>query len=326
MPLGELGTRNSELGAHIRVGPAGWSYADWKGIVYPVKRPLGFHEAGYLASFFDVLEINTSFYRPVPAAMAEKWLRQVGHNPRFQFTAKLHQSFTHTGNPTDADELGFRAMADVLAGAGRLGAVLIQFPWSFRHTDENRRYVAALLERFREYPVVVEVRHSSWGEPGFFDLLRECGAGFCNLDQPLIGESLAPTTEVTSRVGYIRLHGRNYREWFRASGRRESQAAPSSSRARRDARYNYLYSKAELGAWKPRIEGVAGRAEATFVIANNHYQGQAVANALELVSLLLNAPVKAPPSLVAAYPQLQECTTTEQGFLFEEAARRERQP
>src|SRR5882724_5784029 len=107
----------------IRIGPAGWNYRDWAGVVYPRKRPKGFHEAGYLSQFFDVLEINTSFYGAVRPETARKWLDQVQHNPRFQFTAKLHQVFTHQRNPSDSDERDFRAMADTLADAGghRLG-------------------------------------------------------------------------------------------------------------------------------------------------------------------------------------------------------------
>lgn len=286
----------------IRVGPAGWSYPDWKGIVYPRERPPGFHEAGYLARFFDVLEINTSFYRPVAAPLAARWLGYVAHNPRFRFTAKLHRSFTHEGHPSDAEERGFREMADVLAREDRLGAVLAQFPWSFRNTPDNRTYLEALLERFQEYPLVVEVRHRSWNEPGVFSLLAQRRVGFCNIDQPLIGESLAPSTAVTSPVGYIRLHGRNYKNWFRETGR--------------NARYDYLYSKSELESWKPRVEEVASQAASTYVITNNHYLGQAAANALELISMLLDAPVEAPPDLVAAYPQLKEYTTTKQGLLF----------
>lgn len=286
----------------IRIGVAGWSYPDWKGIVYPRVRAGGFHEAAYLARFFDVLEINTSFYRPVPAAMAAGWVRRVAHNPDFRFTAKLHKCFTHEGSPTGADERAFRQMADALMKQDRLGAVLAQFPWSFRNTGENKAYLGALLERLREYPVVVEVRHSSWKEPGFFDLLRERGAGFCNVDQPVVGQSLPPTSVATSEIGYVRLHGRNYKEWFADSGR--------------DARYNYLYSKAELEAWKPRIEQVAGFAKTTYVIANNHFRGQAAANALQLLSLLRNQPVQAPTSLVEAYPELKECCVTEQRLLF----------
>ena len=156
----------------VLIGTAGWSYTDWAGIVYPKPRPKGFHETTYLARYFDTLEINASFYAAQSASNAANWVSQVADNPRFQFTAKLHQSFTHIRNPTDADEHGFRAMADTLAGANRLGAVLAQFPWSFRNTPESRAYLSAMAERLRDYPMVVEVRHSSWDDPAFYDLLR----------------------------------------------------------------------------------------------------------------------------------------------------------
>ncbi len=287
---------------NIRVGTAGWSYPDWKGRVYPSSRPSGFSEPGYLADYFDVLEINTSFYRPVAGTTALKWVRQVSHNPRFRFTAKLHQNFTHSGGATPDDERAFHEMAGALAGADRLGAVLVQFPWSFRNNAENRGYLTDLLARFRQYPMVVETRHASWDDIHFLELLREAGAAFCNIDQPVIGKSLEPSAMVTSNVGYVRLHGRNYKEWFGESGR--------------DARYNYLYGKDELKPWKERIEQVASKTSATYVIANNHYQGQAAANALELISLLLGGPVRAPDPLVAAYPRLEECTIPEQGRLW----------
>ncbi len=303
----------------VRVGTAGWSYPDWAGIVYPKTRPSGFHEAAYLARFFDTLEINTSFYRPVPASMAGGWVRRVGHNPRFRFAAKLHQSFTHAGHPTDEDERGFRAMADVLAKEDRLGAVLLQFPWSFRHTPENRAYLKALLERLKEYPLAVEVRHRSWDAPQFFDLLREHQAGFCNIDQPVIGESLEPSAVSTAPVGYVRLHGRNYKNWFAGTAGEK----PTGGRESRNARYDYLYSKQELSEWKERVEQVARQSASTYVITNNHYQGQAAANALQLLSLLLDKPAEAPPTLVKAYPQLGEMVTTEQPGLFSGTSRAE---
>jgi uncharacterized protein YecE (DUF72 family) len=256
----------------------------------------------YLAGYFDALEINVSFYRAVPRETARRWTAQAAANPRFRFTAKLHRSFTHEGNPSDAEERGFREMADTLTEEGRLGAVLVQFPWSFRNGQENRRYVAALLERFAPYPLVVEMRHGSWNHAGFYKLLEDRQAGFCNVDQPVIRKSLEPTAIATAPVGYVRLHGRNAKEWFGDSGR--------------DARYNYLYSREELIPWKDRIGKLAGKAANIYAITNNHFRGQAAANALELVSLLLDAPVPAPASLVAAYPQLEKCTVTDQGRLF----------
>jgi len=282
------------LPGNIRIGTAGWSYSDWVGKVYPRLRPRGFHQASYLARYFDALEINTSFYRPVRPEHARLWASRVAWSQRFLFTAKLHRAFTHERNPGDDDERAFRAMADVLMESGRLGAVLAQFPWSFKHTGENRAYVAALLERLRDYPMVVEMRHGDWLSPVFLDLLREHGAGFCNIDQPTLSHGLEPSAVVTGPVGYIRLHGRNYHSWFKG-GDSES----------RHERYNYLYPPGELEPWKKRAEQVAEQAKETYVIANNHYQGKAAANALELISMLLGEPVEAPQPLVAAYPDLK---------------------
>src|SRR6202171_1579104 len=195
--------------AALRVGPAGWSYPDWAGYVYPMRRSKGFHEATYLAEFFDTIEINTSFYQPLRPDHAAKWIDYVRANPRFLFTAKLWQRFTHDSvtSATLEDERAVRAGFDVLRAAGKLGAVLLQFPFSFHRTKETVSYLAVLLKRFADYPLVVEVRHASWDSPETLSLLSEYNAGFCNIDHPTIGRSLTPSGRVTSTVGYIRLHG-----------------------------------------------------------------------------------------------------------------------
>ncbi|HEY6946696.1 MAG TPA: DUF72 domain-containing protein, partial [Candidatus Acidoferrum sp.] len=123
----------------LRIGPAGWSYPDWAGYVYPSRRPKGFHEAAYLSEFFDTIEINTSFYQPLKPENSRQWLDLVSGNPRFLFTAKLWQRFTHdvasAGSGSAAeDERAVRAGFDVLRNAGKLGAVLLQFPFSFHRT------------------------------------------------------------------------------------------------------------------------------------------------------------------------------------------------
>ena len=287
------------LPATIKVGPAGWSYADWAGIVYPRLRPPGFHQPAYLARYFDTLEINTSFYRPVRPEHARLWALRVAYNQRFLFTAKLHRSFTHDGNAGPEEERAFRGMADVLMESGRLGAVLAQFPWSSKHTTENRAYVAELLKRFRDYPMVVEMRHGDWLSRLFLELLHKHGAGFCNIDQPTLSHGMAPSAVLSGPIGYIRFHGRNYQSWF-AHGETES----------RHERYNYLYSPTELEPWRNRIQKVAADAQTTFVISNNHYQGKGAANALQLISMLLGKRVEAPETLVEAYPELQAFVET----------------
>src|SRR5713101_8868494 len=135
--------------AQIRIGPAGWSYADWAGYGYPTPRPKGFHEATYLAQFFDTIEINTSFYQPLQPDHAKQWLERISANPRFVFTAKLWQKFTHDPGITASaalrisgeDEHAVRAGFDVLRNAGKLGAVLLQFPFAFHRTAETANYL-----------------------------------------------------------------------------------------------------------------------------------------------------------------------------------------
>src|SRR5262249_55091775 len=151
--------------ANIRVGPAGWSYPDWAGYTYPSPRPRSFHEVSYLAEFFDTIEINTSFYNPVRSDHARVWVQRASANANFKFTAKLWQRFTHDSSaapPSSNDEKQVRAGFDVLLDAGKLGAVLLQFPFSFHRTPETTAYLAAVLHRFADYPLVVEFRHNTW--------------------------------------------------------------------------------------------------------------------------------------------------------------------
>jgi uncharacterized protein YecE (DUF72 family) len=288
----------------VRVGPAGWSYPDWAGYVYPARRAKGFHEATYLAEFFDTIEINTSFYQPVRPDHAAQWIDRVSANPHFVFTAKLWQRFTHeirsaTSRASAGDEQAVRAGFDVLRAANRLGAVLLQFPFSFHRTTETVAYLSAVLKRFADYPLVVEVRHASWDSRETLDFLRNSGVSFCNIDQPIIGRSLAPSSQATSPVGYVRLHGRRYDTWFS-----DDADVPAHER------YNYLYSAEELAPWVTRIRKVTERAGETFVITNNHFQGKSVANALQLIGILKGSKVKVPEPLRRQYPELEAIADT----------------
>jgi len=276
-----------------RIGPAGWAYKDWNGIVYPSPKPRGFHELTFLARYFDALEINVSFYRPLTPKMAAQWVERVQQNRNFRFTAKLWRGFTHERNASAADEQEFKDGLAPLSEAGRFGALLLQFPWSFRNTDENRAYVAHLRDCFRDYPLVLEVRHSSWSEPGMLDALEQLDIGLCNIDQPLFKRSIKPSAVTTSAVGYIRLHGRNYQSWF------TENKFPGE-------RYDYLYSFDELDPWLDRVKTVETAARDTYVVTNNHYLGKAVVNALEISSILKGEPVEAPATLVERYPELRQ--------------------
>jgi uncharacterized protein YecE (DUF72 family) len=284
-----------EVPARLFVGPAGWSYSDWAGYVYPQPRPKGFHEVTFLAEFFDTIEINTSFYQPMRADHAVQWIERAAANPAFIFTAKLWQQFTHATTATLEDEKATRAGFDVLRDANKLGAVLLQFPFSFHRNGETLAHLAKLLKQFSDYPLVVELRHATWQTAETFQFLRDHNAGFCNIDQPVIGKSMEPSEEFTSPIGYVRLHGRRYDTWFS-----DDPTTPSHER------YNYLYNIDELQPWAARIRAIAEHTGKIFVVTNNHYQGKGVVNALELISMLKGEKISVPEPLRQHYPQLEE--------------------
>ena len=292
----------------ILVGPAGWSYADWRGRVYPEAAGTKFDTLTLVAKYFDTAEINSSFYHPPKPETARSWLERVAHNPSFVFTAKLSRAFTHErGKATVEDEKLYREGIDPLMQANKLGAVLMQFPWSFKNDRDERIYLEQLINRFKYYPLVVELRHESWNNARILQTLEDLGVGLCDIDQPQFANSIKPAAEVTSSIGYIRLHGRNYQNWFREE-------------ANVVERYDYLYSSDELGPWIGRIKEVSEKAKQTFVITNNHARGQSLVNAFEILAELEEERVPGPAKLIDTYPRLVESIEPDdeeqQGSLF----------
>jgi uncharacterized protein YecE (DUF72 family) len=283
--------RNSTL----RVGPAGWNYRDWEGIVYPSGGGKSFDALAFLADYCDTIEINSSFYAPPSPKTAANWARKVRNNRNFRFTAKAWQRLTHEGGEDEGKVLAencavVKASMDPLLEAGLLGALLIQFPWKFRNSPENIEHLERLFHMLKDYPLVLEVRHGSWDKTPFYDFLRENNVAFCNIDQPVIGDSIRPGAVVTANPGYFRLHGRNYENWFREG-------------AGRDARYDYLYSKDEIRRLSAQIKKVQTAAKETYTITNNHFRGQALVNAAEILEELDGRPPAVPPLLAASYPE-----------------------
>ncbi len=287
----------------IRVGPAGWSYPDSPGKVYPADAPKRFDVLAFLAGYFDTIEINATFYHPQPPRTCASWAGRVAHNPRFRFTAKLWRRFTHgPGNALapgrvraaadwTADDVRLATEGlDVLCQAGCFGALLAQFPWSFRPGPDAWAVLERLAGDFGGWPVVVELRHGAWARREHARRLAALGLGFCNIDQPVIGDSMGPTAGVTSGVGYVRFHGRRTDRWFEAN----EDAAE---------RYDYLYTAEELEPWVERIRRVAAASGVgdVYVVSNNHFEGKGPANALMLRAMLEGRRVSAPPVLFATY-------------------------
>ncbi|MDQ3347804.1 MAG: DUF72 domain-containing protein [Acidobacteriota bacterium] len=302
------------MGNAIRVGTSGWSYPSgkgtWNGIFYPVpagRRSRGagkFDELRFYAEHFDTVEINSSFYGIPTPATAAGWVQRTP--PGFEFSLKLYQKFTHPGmfqkatgkDPwtlaqIDVDE--FRGGIDPIASAGKLGALLAQFPASFRNEPDSRAYLEWVLERFREYPVAVELRHRSWSDQpeDTLRLLAAFGAAWTQIDEPKfrfsIRQDLLPNVRT---FYYLRLHGRNAQQWW--------------NHEKSEDRYNYLYSAAELQPFASAAKEASREVKKAYLYANNHFSAKSVANAA-ILKHDLGQPLTGeyPPEFVERYPDLE---------------------
>jgi uncharacterized protein YecE (DUF72 family) len=300
----------------IRVGTSGWHYPSgagtWNGLFYPRRRARGFDELAYYADHFDTVEINASFYRMPEAAMSEAWVRRTPAS--FLFAVKLFQKFTHPDmylkragtadwDVTREDLDLFRAGIGPIAEAGRLAAVLVQFPPSFQADPDARAYLDWLLGALAAYPVAVELRHRSWSDEANAtrDLLETRKAAWVLIDEPKFPSSIRQDTgaliESTAPVAYIRLHGRNADTWW--------------THENAEDRYNYLYTPAELRPFAAAAQTAAQR-KRVLVYFNNHFSAKAPANAAVLKHDLGQIlPGDYTREMVDRYPELREIVRTE---------------
>jgi uncharacterized protein YecE (DUF72 family) len=299
--------------SRILVGTSGWSYPSgtgtWNGVFYPnarARQPRGskFDELAFYAEHFDTVEVNSSFYRVPAVETVRGWARRTP--AAFEFSLKLYQKFTHpdmflkaTGqDPADlglADVDAFRAAIDPLASAGKLGALLAQFPASFRNDANARGYLDWLLDAFRDYPLAVELRHRSFSEDPVdtMRILHEHGAALVQIDEPKFKDSIRQNRRPNVKtLYYLRLHGRNAAEWW--------------SHEKSEDRYNYLYSASELDPIVEDVEAASRETKKAYVYANNHFSSKSVANAVT-IKHKLGQPIEGeyPETLVERYPDLK---------------------
>ncbi len=272
----------------ISTGIAGWSYADWQGIVYTDPKV---DQLVYVSGFVDCIEINSTFYRPPFAKTVRSWLERTSQKPEFFFTAKLHQSFTHEGKVDPEIVKQFHRGFEPFLEAKKLRHLLVQFRYDFADGEPARRHLADIVGRFNEaFSLVVELRHVSWESQGALDFLQSLGVTVCNLDYPTSKQSFKLPHCTVGRAGYLRMHGRNAEKWF--------------SKAGRDEVYNYYYNERELAGIKQRLDELGKAFESLTVIANNHYRGAELANALELKALVSGQKQPIPEGLLKTYPNL----------------------
>ncbi|MBA7468901.1 hypothetical protein ES707_04157 [subsurface metagenome] len=279
--------------ARLYIGTSGWSYpkgaGTWTGYFYPKGK---IDELGYYSQFFNSVEINSSFYSPLNPEYVYRWTRRVPEG--FLFTVKLWQKFTHpkmfkqaTGTEATISQKDvdiFKSSLEPLARAGKLGALLAQFPPSFKNDNFGQQILQAVTKTFSQYRLAVELRHRSWSdEPNTAKLLSAGNATWVQIDEPKFEFSIAQQLPLTSDIAYFRFHGRNAKDWWQGNS---------------ETRYLYLYSAEEIQELSHRVTRASQQTRLTFAFFNNHWQGYAPRNAISMMKTL-ELPVKEPPLQVA---------------------------
>lgn len=261
-------------GCPFLVGTSGYSYPEWIDSGFYPQKTKSAHMLELYSRSFSLVELNYTWYQMVRAEAMERMLARVPEY--FYCTAKLTRTMTHDIDdnwPAQA-ELYIRGI-DPLMSTGRLLAVLIQLPPSFRRTPENRQYLARLLDRLQSLPLAVEFRHRSWAHERVYSGLRDRGVTLVTVDAPALPNLFPPLDVVTNpTLFYLRLHGRNAEGWY--SGAMQKQ-------------FNYSYSEGELRGWVERIHNnpdVNHRCRRGIIVFNNHVAGQAVSNGRSMIRLL----------------------------------------
>lgn len=311
----------SETSARFHIGTCGYSYPGappngWNGVFYPKSGKKRADPLEFYATYFNSVEINSTFYRPASAAMARAWISKTPAD--FVFTVKVWQKFTHAAKLGDganrarehwapfdrADVEYFSAGIAPLVEAGRLGGLLFQYPAGFVRNPENRERLEAALSSFNICPKVVELRHRSWsdqrGETAA--MLARLRATWAFIDEPKFATSVRQELTADGDIAYLRLHGRNAEKWWKHQEAWE--------------RYDYFYQAEYIRRLAEKLRQLAGKSPQTkfYVFFNNHARGQAVANALMLQGALLSGgQLRAPASMIEAFPEMA-------GFVMADAA------
>jgi len=287
----------------FNIGTAGWSYKDWVPNFYPKNQSGGFDWLQFYSHYFNCVEVNSTYYTYISPKIVDGWIKKVEGSNNFIFHIKLHQDFTHKRKFDEQNIKAVRYNLDLLKKSERLGGLLIQFPYSYSFDGNSVQHIQKLRDIFSDVSCFIEVRHQSWKNSRALDFFRENDLTFCTIDQPQIGQAIEFDPIITNDKAYIRFHGRNAEAWKKSLtnfGKEQTYEEQSS-------RYSYLYSPGELVEIEQKIKSIQQKVKEVNVIMNNHPQGDAVANAFELIHLLEEkTKVEMPPTITRAYPRLQE--------------------
>lgn len=285
----------------FNIGTAGWSYKDWVPNFYPKNQSGGFDWLQFYSHYFNCVEVNSTYYTYISPKVVDGWIKKVEGTKDFIFHIKLHQDFTHKRKYDEQNIKAVRYNLEQLKKSERLGGLLIQFPYSYSFDGNSVQHIQKLRDIFSDIDCFVEVRHSSWNNNRALEFFKQNDLTFCTIDQPQIGQAIEFDPIITNDKAYIRFHGRNVEAWKKSLanfGKPQTYEEQSS-------RYNYLYSPGELVEIEQKIKSIQPKVKEVNVIMNNHPQGDAVANAFELIHLLeTKTKVEMPSHILKAYPRL----------------------
>ena len=287
----------------FNIGTAGWSYKDWVPNFYPKNQSGGFDWLQFYSHYFNCVEVNSTYYTYISPKVVEGWIKKVEDSNDFIFHIKLHQDFTHKRKFDEQNIKAVRYNLDLFRKSERLGGLLIQFPYSFPFDGSSIQHIQKLRDIFSDISCFVEVRHSSWNNNRALEFFKENELTFCTIDQPQIGQAIEFEPIITNDKAYIRFHGRNAEAWKKSL----SNFGKPKTYEEQSSRYSYLYSPGELIEIEQKIKSILHKVKEINVIMNNHPQGDAVANAFELIhSLEEKNKIEMPKTIVKAYPRLEE--------------------
>ena len=285
------------------IGTAGWSYKDWVPNFYPQNQTGGFDWLQFYSHYFNCVEVNSTYYTYISPKVVEGWIKKVEDSNDFIFHLKLHQDFTHKRKFDEQNTKAVRYNLEQLRKSERLGGLLIQFPYSYSFDGNSVQHIQKLRDIFSDISCFIEVRHSSWNNNRALEFFKENDLTFCTIDQPQIGQAIEFEPIITNDKAYIRFHGRNAEAWKKSL----SNFGKPKTYEEQSSRYSYLYSPGELIEIEQKIKSILHKVKEINVIMNNHPQGDAVANAFELIHLLdEKTKVEMPNSIVKVYPRLEE--------------------
>ena len=287
----------------FNIGTAGWSYKDWVPNFYPKNQFGGFDWLQFYSHYFNCVEVNSTYYTYISPKVVDSWIKKVEGSKDFIFHIKLHQDFTHKRKFDEQNIKAVRYNLEQLRRSERLGGLLIQFPYSYSFDGNSVQHVQKLRDIFSDIDCFVEVRHSSWNNNRALEFFKENDLTFCTIDQPQIGQAIEFEPIITNDKAYIRFHGRNTEAWKKSL----SNFGKPQTYEEQSSRYSYLYSPGELVEIEQKIKSIQPKVKEVNVIMNNHPQGDAVANAFELIHLLEEkTKVGMPSHILKAYPRLEK--------------------